>query len=71
MDSTAPREAGPSEVIGTQRLPGQSAPSFRSLTRPLAASPARRPSRCPGGGAGGADSYLTAFLAAWPGCAGW
>lgn len=39
MDSTAPREARPSEVIWAQRLPGRPVSSFRSLTRPPAASP--------------------------------
>lgn len=49
IGSTAPGEAGLSEVIGAQRLPGRPVLSFRSLTRPPEASPARRSRPVPSG----------------------
>lgn len=62
-------------VIGSNRGPRTSWPAGPFLPEPDPASgglpSARSLAGAWGGRADGADQYLTAFLVAWPGCAGW
>lgn len=65
-----------SRVIGSNRGPRTSWPASPFLPEPDPASGGLPSTRVRvgtrgGGGTDGADQYLTAFLAAWPGCAGW